>query len=101
VSSASKRAKPRFVMRDGKRMAVLRPDKPSVALAMAGIALAHNETDLFARLPESVQEITSGYRFMGWLAIGGRDILDHDGTEIGHPLPGDSFVTFNEEPEPA
>lgn len=76
----------------GLPMLVMRPDKPELAVALAETAAKNQDRSLFAKIPE----IVSGYTFIGYLAEGGRKILDAECNVIGEPQPGDSFVTNSE-----
>lgn len=77
------------VRADGERMQVIRPDSPALALAVAKVALDHNDAALLERLPEEVGE----YTFIGYLAVVEPYVVDETGEIVDVVKPGDSFVT--------
>jgi hypothetical protein len=80
---------------DGRPLAVMRPAKPHVAVALAKAALASKNTSLFEGLPTKE---CGPYTFVGWLAADSPEgiLVDQEGCEIGRTLPGDSFVTVED-----
>jgi hypothetical protein len=83
-----------FDKETGKPYGVIRPKKPALALAIAQVAVKHNDGKLLDRLPDEVGD----YDFVGWLSMGPKPVLiDAEGNEVGKLVPGDSFVTFTDE----
>jgi hypothetical protein len=78
----------------GTRIAVIRPAEPKLAMAMAEVALKHNDKALFERMPEEVKD----YTFAGWLSAPSRSrpqcIVDEQGHKIGELVAGDSLVSL-------
>jgi hypothetical protein len=62
---------------EGERIAVIRPDKAELALAIAAVALKKNDGELLDHLPDLV----GGYTFAGWLSAEGHPqfIVDDQG----------------------
>lgn len=79
---------------DGQPLMVIRPANPALALSVAQVALDKQDTALLDRLPEEVGD----YTIQGWLGERGR-LLDQNGDVIGKCKPGDSFVTWKDEPK--
>lgn len=78
---------------DGCDLLVIRPSRPAVALALAKVALDHNDPALLDRLPLEVETAGATYTFVGYLLRSG-EIADATGNVIEpNPQPGDSFVT--------
>ena len=77
---------------NGLPILVIRPDNPKLALAIAQVALKRQDKALLDRLPDEVGK----YTFVGYLAEGGRNILNADCRVIGEIQPGDSLVTNSE-----
>lgn len=83
--------KRRFAYKNGRRLAVLRPLDPALALRLVAEARA---------LPEAAQSdafravITKqAYRFVGFLSSSSKpDVLDKYKRVVGTPEMGDSFV---------
>ena len=79
---------------DGQKMVVIRPRTPllaQTAVAMASVAVAHDDESVFNRIPNEIGE----YVFEGFLARGARNrlcIVNEDGSYRGELRPGDSFV---------
>jgi hypothetical protein len=82
----------------GQPLVVLRPDKPEIALAISKEALATNDVKRLDNLLTEAESKGVQYTFAGWLAVGGKDVIDKDGKIIDHTKPGDSFVTIAEKP---
>jgi len=80
---------------DGRPLAVLRPAKPDVAMALVKAALSSGNPSLFE---EGLPEKECGpYTFVGWLAsTPGGILVDGEGNEVGHTQAGDSFVTLED-----
>ena len=79
----------------GDRLAVVRPEKPEVALRMALEAHRKNDGRFFT---DGLPEQAGQYKFVGWLAVGEEGwIVDLEGNVIGRCEPGDSFITLTEE----
>jgi hypothetical protein len=76
---------------EGKRMIVIRPKDPHIALKLAEIALEHNDSDLFQKMLLENEYTIVG--FMWRSSQGKPHIVDKDATYVGEILPGDSFVT--------
>lgn len=72
-------------------LAVIRPKNPEVALALAKTALDNQDQKLVDSMLEA-----QDYTFLGWLEVGGENIIDKDGKPLGKPQPGDSFVTLKD-----
>ena len=84
----------KILQRDGHPMAVLRPKDPALAVQFALVANQQQDGDLFARIPELVED----YTFAGWLPETRADVpagyvVDEDGFIIDDLKPGDSLVT--------
>lgn len=73
---------------DGEQLAVARPRRPAVALAVAQVALQHQDEPILSKLPDD------DYTVMGWLAADGMSVVDDDGDRIGELQPGDSLVSL-------
>jgi len=82
-----------FAYRDGQRLMVLRPDDPAIPLAISKEALRDNDGLRVDKLMEEAEAKGVSYTFVGWLALGGSDILDDGGKTIGKMAPGDSLAT--------
>lgn len=82
------------IAEDGKPLAVIRPANPSLALAVAQVAVKKADKALFDRLPNEVGD----YTFRGWLAEGKPCIVDKNGRYLEDLKPGDSFVTLPDDP---
>jgi len=83
---------------DGRRMAILRPDDPGKALAIAEQALKRQDRELLADLPNRAG---CKYTFVGWLSSAApQHIVDERGRRIGDLQPGDSFVTYENDAPP-
>ena len=92
-----KYGKLKIALKEGKPLAVIRPQNPAFAIALAEIALKKQDTTLFANLPEEIGH----YTFVGWVATYKANVLqgyiiDKDGWIIDKLQPGDSFVTLND-----
>lgn len=89
----------KFFIRDGAKVAVIRPEDPDMAIRHANILGARNESGIisdeeFQRLfNEMLNE--QPYRYIGLLGEGGK-LLDEKGWAIGKVKPGDSFVPFDQ-----
>jgi len=97
AEARSRYGKQRILVRDGRQMMVLRPGDPALALQLAQLALQNKDGDLFARIPEQVEN----YTFVGWLPVTRPDVppgyvVDEDGFIIDDVKPGDSFVTLQD-----
>lgn len=79
----------KIMIRDGKKMMVMRPSDPEKAVKIALEAQKANDADRFLNLPEEVGD----YTFVGYLSAEGRQILDENGAVVGDVQKGDSFVT--------
>jgi hypothetical protein len=81
----------------GEPIAVARPDKPDLALQIAGIAHRQNDREMFERLPAMVEDAGATYRFRGWLGAGpgGCVIVDAQGNPTEWCESGDSFITLS------
>lgn len=91
-------AKHPFLIKDGKKMAIMRPENPMMAIDMARRVQLLSENGMpFAKAEELFSEIlrSQPYTYMG---LGSRDgkILDEKGWAIGKILPGDSFIDFED-----
>jgi hypothetical protein len=73
-------------------MAVVHPKDPELALRIARGALARNDKEAFAKLPEAVRD----YTFSGYLTLTGY-VADLDGEILGNVQRGDSFILFQED----
>ena len=77
-------------------LAVVRPAKPEVAVALAKAALASQNASALEHLPH---DLCGPYTFAGWLCKADPSkLLDNDGKECGSVEPGDSFITIGNEP---
>jgi hypothetical protein len=93
ISALIGKARGDFACTDsGERLAVVRPKRPAVALAAAQTALRHQDEAVLKGLPDD------DYTFAGWLSADGRRLLDERGACIGALEPGDSLVTFGNDP---
>jgi hypothetical protein len=81
-----------FAYRDGQRLMVLRPDDPAIPLAISKEALRDNDGARIDNLMHEAESKGVSYMFVGWLALGGSDILDDAGKTIGKMVPGDSLA---------
>lgn len=78
---------------EGYPIAVLRPTKPALAVALAKTAAAKNDKALFDQIPEAVGD----YTMVGWLTKGPNPcVVDRDGHRIDDIQAGDSFVTLKD-----
>lgn len=73
---------------DGERLAVVRPKRPEVAIAIAHIAMHKQDGSVLEELPGE------DYTFAGWLSADGKHLLDTEGKTVGEPQRGDSLITF-------
>jgi hypothetical protein len=85
-----------FVIKDGDKLAVLRPKDPQLALKLAYAAMEIEDTDAQNK---AFQEVLNAqpYSFVGLMSTVGkpdRKLLDEDGWAIGKVRPGDSFVPY-------
>jgi len=80
---------------DGKRLAVARPNRPDLAIAIAHAALRTQDSDPLNDLPLSGDD----YTFAGWLSADGKRLLDEEGKPIGEIQRGDSLVTMEKGPQ--
>jgi hypothetical protein len=71
-----------FLIKYGKRVAVLRPDDPQAAIAHA---LKAQRTQTWSNFPGKTT-------FVGYMAGDGRKVLDTEGVVIGSIKPGDVFA---------
>ena len=84
-----------FVLRDGKKLIVIRPAEPEIALALAHKSVANNSMEEF----QDILRGPSGYTFRGYLRSQGCQglptmyISDEHGVFQEELQPGDSFVT--------
>lgn len=90
-----------FAMRDGDRIAVLRPDDPQLALRLAQEALDEQEDKSPEERERQFQAILEAqpYRFVGCMATTGKPhpkLLDANGWPVGHVRPGDSFTPWQQ-----
>jgi hypothetical protein len=75
-------------------LAVVRPSKPDVALALAKAALSSQNPEALESLPI---ELCGPYTFAGWLCREDPSkLLDENGAECDTVQPGDSLVTLGE-----
>lgn len=81
-----------FVIRDGLRMMVARPQDPQKAIRIAKEAAAQNDVARLANLMDEVGIET--YTIVGYLSADDRIILDESGKQIGAIEAGDSFLTI-------
>jgi hypothetical protein len=79
---------------DGEQLAVARPRRPAVALAVAHVALQHQAESFLRELPDD------DYTVVGWLAADGASVVDDDGNRTGKLQPGDSLVSLTSGPKP-
>jgi len=84
---------------DGQPMLVVRPSNPELALKLAEKAVEEQDADLFASLPDTVEQAGGEYTFVGYLASrlgslkGSRCIVDDKGAYVGEIQAGDSFIS--------
>jgi hypothetical protein len=79
---------------DGECLAVVRPQRPELAIAIANVALAKQDTTVLEQLPDD------DYTFVGWLSADGTRVLDEEGRAVGELQRGDSLVTLKRPPSP-
>ena len=77
------------MMRDGRRMQVIRPASPEMALQLVQKLMQSQDSETFANLPA---EVGCDYTFVGWASKDGQ-LLDDEDNAIGPFQRGDSFVT--------
>jgi hypothetical protein len=83
------------VITDGKPMMIVRPDRPSVALAVARSAIETQDVQRLSQLPKGA----GGYTFVGYLAKAPRKYrnralaINEHGDIVDEAQPGDSFIT--------
>jgi hypothetical protein len=102
----------RFLIKNGERVRVLRPDKPEIVLRLAkDVMEADDELRpvLFQHLPERAQALGVVYTFVGYLSeaemtrmkggIRGYEpvVLSEDGARLGPTEPGDSYLSESSE----
>jgi len=78
-----------IMVRNGRKMMVMRPADPEKAIRVALEAQKANDVDRLLNLPEEVGD----YTFVGYASADGHYILAEDGTVIEKIKRGDSFVT--------
>ena len=88
--------KHQFLIKDGGKLAVLRPKDPALALQLARAAL---EIEDDAAREKAFQEVLNAqpYSFVGLMSTAGKPekkLLDEDGWAIGSLRPGDSFAPY-------
>lgn len=83
-----------FAYAAGERLAIVRPKRPEVAMAVGQAALKNQRGELLEQLPDD------DYTFVGWLAADGKRVIDDDGRDLGVPQRGDSLVTFKNDEAP-
>lgn len=92
-------AKHPVLIKDGKKMAVMRPEDPRMALDMAYRVKELSENGMpFEKSEELFNEILKmqPYTYMGLVSRDGRFVLDERGWAIGKLMPGDSFIDFED-----
>lgn len=89
-----------FVYRDGQPLAVIRPDRVDLALALAKAAADNNNAELFQKIPQHVIDAGGTYTVVGLMAYRlyslktpKNCIVDEKKQYVGEIEPGDSFVT--------
>ncbi len=80
-----------FVIRDGQRLMIARPQDPQKAIRIAKEAARDNHVARLANLMDEVGIET--YTIVGYLSQD-ESIVDESGKRIGAIRPGDSFVTI-------
>jgi hypothetical protein len=87
--------KAKLVILEGRRVQVIRPDKPEIPLALAKAAEASQDKALMANLPAIAESQGVQYFYVGLLARRGKEmlIIDDNGHYIGKMQPGDSMVS--------
>lgn len=85
-----------FLIKDGDKLAVMRPKDPQLALKLAYAAL---EIEDKVAQSEAFQNVLNAqpYSFVGLMSTAGKPdkkLLDEDGWAIGTVRPGDSFVPY-------
>ena len=75
-------------------LAVIRPDKPEIPLAIAKEAAEQNDGLRIDNLPMEAETKGVSYTFAGWLCVDGEHVLDDDGQDIDKMQPGDSIISF-------
>jgi hypothetical protein len=85
-----------FLIKDGDKLAVLRPKDPQLALKLA-YAAAEIEDD--GEREKAFQAVLTAqpYSFVGLMSMAGKPekkLLDEDGWSIGSLRPGDSFAPY-------
>lgn len=87
-------AKPRFRMLAGKRLGVMRPAHPDLAVPFGAYVPASESCTVFsAGLPTS----PGPYTFVGWLSMGGPRLLDYQARVLGPLEKGDALTPMAHE----
>jgi hypothetical protein len=82
-----------FMMKKGKRVAVIRPSDPAKALELTQACIDSNDAARFAQLPNELQDAGVRYSFAGWASLHSARLLDEEGRDIGAMEAGDSMVS--------
>lgn len=95
------KAKGKFLIKDGRKLAVIRPEDPAKALASARQVMEDERKGRItadeAHRRFNLITTEQAYTFVGVAAVDAEQMLDHDGTILDDKLqPGDSFVDYEE-----
>jgi hypothetical protein len=90
--------KHQFLIKDGDKLAVLRPKDPQLALKLAYAAMEIADD---AEREKAFHEVLNAqpYSFVGLMSTAGKPdkkLLDEDGWAIGSLRPGDSFAPYKQ-----
>jgi hypothetical protein len=85
-----------FLRQAGKKLQVIRPNKPELALQIMREAQARDDLKMLEQLPALVEEQGGFYMFVGYACVtseGKAFLGDEEGKKVGELQPGDSYVT--------
>jgi hypothetical protein len=85
-----------FLIKDGDKLAVMRPKDPQLALRLAQAAMEIENDDAREKAFQDVLN-AQPYTFVGLISTDGKPdkkLLDEDGWPIGRVKAGDSFVPY-------
>jgi hypothetical protein len=86
----------KFMRQAGKKLQVIRPNKPELVLQITREAQARDDSKMLLQLPALVEEQGGFYIFVGYVCVtseGKAFLGDEEGKKVGELQPGDTFVT--------
>jgi hypothetical protein len=83
-----------ILLKDGKKVAIIRPENPALALEMVK-AIREGTPHKKAQRAFNRMLDAQPYKFMGYAAKGEPHFLNEFGQVMGNVEPGDSFVDFD------